>query len=94
MEHTNAEQTQQCEVVSEVTQHPFFGGITTSVSQMPEFPNTVQGYIDRMIHIGQKAIDELSDRWGAGVVVSYLAETKRLPVNHPDYMRLVVHEMD
>jgi hypothetical protein len=60
MEHTNAEQTQQCEVVSEVTQHPLYGSISISVAHIP---------------VADKRPDTV-------------------PVNHPDYMRLVVHEMD
>lgn len=60
MEHTNAEQTQQCEVVSEVTQHPLYGSISISAGQMP---------------VTDKRPDTIS-------------------VNHPDYMRLVVHSMD
>lgn len=64
MEHTNAEQTQQCEVVSEST---------WSIN----------------IEVGNVTLDPFPQ------LITYAScVAQSIDTEHPDYMRLVVHEMD
>lgn len=79
MEHTNAEQTQQCEVVEEQPK-----------SWLP-FP-TIPSNTMHLLELSLRKSGLFNDFFTYLDGKNSLSDT--LDTNHPDYMRLVVHSMD
>lgn len=106
MEHTNAEQTQQCEVVEEQPNaiSRYYDKIVACIKSIGKkehppkgedyysFANSAMRIASFNLHcmeMAQKAIKEHRER------EQYEREhPEEMSIYHPDYMRLVVHDMD